>query len=114
MRTDRQIRARLVLPATLLVLVALVALLPDTATTLAWLAPALVLFATLSLGCYPAETLLRAAALKQSGRPLASVVARPSRPPVDAPLRGGLLLAYRLAGRAPPPGRLSQCGYFAV
>jgi hypothetical protein len=113
-RTGQRNRARLILPAALLVLVALAVMLPGAAAGLVWLAPALVLFMTLSLGCYPGETLLRAAALKRSRRRPAPVVARPSRSPVYALRCGRPLLAYRLAGRAPPSDVRFQRRYLAV
>ncbi|HZV72308.1 MAG TPA: hypothetical protein VFF79_01215 [Conexibacter sp.] len=66
-----------------------------------YLAPALLLSAILALGCFPGERLLAA-------RMTATARLRPERhigrphPPRILRARGGLLLATRLAGRAPP------------
>ena len=69
-----------------------------------YLAPALVLWALLSARLYPGERMLerarRAGTPAPGGRP--ARCARRPRPARRAMPRGGVLVAWRLAGRAPP------------
>jgi hypothetical protein len=66
-----------------------------------YLAPALLLSAILALGCFPGERLLSARTATTTPRRPARHIGRP-HPPRLIRARGGLLLARRLAGRAPP------------
>jgi hypothetical protein len=70
---------------------------------LAYLAPVLALLCALALGRYPGERALRRRLpRRRSARRLrAALAARPRPPRLQGP-RGGALLAYALAGRAPP------------
>jgi hypothetical protein len=67
------------------------------------LLPVLALLAALALGRYPGERALRRALARRApGRPRAPLaVPRPARAPFLL-MRGGLFVAARLAGRAPP------------
>jgi hypothetical protein len=71
---------------------------------LLYLAPALVLWALLTRNCYPGERILervqRAAAPPVAASP--SPAARPPRPARRTTPRGSVLVAWSLAGRAPP------------
>lgn len=71
---------------------------------LLYLAPALVLWALLTRHCYPGERILarvrRAAAPAVAAAP--APAARPPRPARRTKPRGGVLVAWSLAGRAPP------------
>jgi hypothetical protein len=71
-----------------------------------YLAPALLMAVPLLWGRYPAERALARLASRRRRRPQASV--QPSTRPRFArrlPVRGSLLLAHSLAGRAPPRPR---------
>ena len=74
---------------------------------LAYLSPAVFVFALLCSGRYPCERLLLARARLRRPRRRALAAKIPRRPRAQVP-RGGGLLASALAGRAPPPSGRSQ------
>lgn len=74
---------------------------------LAYLSPAVFVFALLCLGHYPGERLLLARARLRRPRRKALAARILSRACAQVP-RGGGLLASALAGRAPPLNRRSQ------
>jgi hypothetical protein len=66
-------------------------------------APALLIFATLSRGCYPGARVLARRAVRSVQLPRPRPAPRSaSRGWIALEPRGGLLLATALAGRAPP------------
>jgi hypothetical protein len=72
---------------------------------LLYLAPALILWALLTGDRYPGERILervRRAASPVAAAPAPAPAARPARPPRRRMPRGGVLVAWSLAGRAPP------------
>ncbi len=76
----------------------------DLHLALLYLAPALALATALLAGRYPGEALLERIAARRCAKPtITSAAGRPApEPPARAAANGGLLLARRLAGRAPP------------
>lgn len=72
----------------------------DTASVLAYLGPAALMFVSLWLGHYPGERLLVSCARRRERRRAAALV--PLRLATPRLPRGGDLLATALAGRAPP------------
>jgi hypothetical protein len=67
------------------------------------LVPVLLLVAALALGRYPGEGALDRVRATRRRRRRPADVASPARPPLLL-IRGGLLVAASLAGRAPPLG----------
>jgi hypothetical protein len=66
--------------------------------------PALLLFVLLALGRYPGErTYGRWLAAHRHRRRRPAPFASQARSPLRARVKGGALLAFRLAGRGPPP-----------
>lgn len=73
----------------------------------AYLAPALLLFALVATGRYPGErTYARRISKRRRGRPRRTVRLGRRRCPLALMPRGGVLLAAGLAGRGPPPAAL--------
>jgi hypothetical protein len=79
-------------------------LMPDLHLAVLYLAPALLLATALLAGRYPGEVLLERIAARRAARPRAERAEARDHPRSLArvAVRGGLLLARSLAGRAPP------------